>query len=161
MIQQDAERILELREQIKMLEAKMARFADKSVIASHLALFPGFGQVCTAELAGEIGTIERFRSEASLALYLVMAALDRSSGKFHDSKPPKHVNVRAKAVMMIAIANSSRNHSAITQKNGSSVKNTIRPSVSLAENSATLSLKCSNMIDPIESILDQNSPRTS
>ena len=42
--------------------------------------------VCTAELAGEIGTIARFRSEASLALYLGMAALDNSSGKYRGSK---------------------------------------------------------------------------
>ncbi len=31
---------------------------------------PGYGAICTAELAGEIGTIARFRGEASLALYL-------------------------------------------------------------------------------------------
>ncbi|HYN38645.1 MAG TPA: transposase, partial [Rhodospirillales bacterium] len=62
-----------------------------------------FGQVCSAELAGEIGTIERFRSEASLALYLGMAALDNSSGKYRGSKPPKHVNVRAKAALMGAL----------------------------------------------------------
>ena len=54
-------------------------------------------------MAGEIGTIERFRNEASLALYLGMAALDHSSGKFRGSKPPKHVNARAKAAMMIAV----------------------------------------------------------
>ncbi len=54
-------------------------------------------------LAGEIGILERFRNEASLALYLGMAALDNRSGKFQGSKPPKHVNARAKAAMMIAI----------------------------------------------------------
>ncbi len=43
---------------------------------------------------GEIGTIERFRGEASLALYLGMATLDRSSGKYRGSKAPKHVDAR-------------------------------------------------------------------
>ena len=50
-----------------------------------------------------IGTVKRFRHEASLALYLGMATLDRSSGKSRGSKPPRHVNARAKAAMMIAV----------------------------------------------------------
>jgi transposase len=103
MIQQDAKRILELKQQIKALEEQMAQVAERSSIASQLASIPGYGSVCSAELAGEIGTIERFRSEASLALYLGMATLDNSSGKYHGSKAPKHVNARAKAAMMMAV----------------------------------------------------------
>ena len=103
MIQQDATRILELKQQIKVLEDQMAQAAGRSSMACQLASIPGYGAVCAAELAGEIGTIERFRNEASLALYLGMAALDHSSGKFRGSKPPKHVNARAKAAMMIAV----------------------------------------------------------
>ncbi len=38
------------------------------------------------ELASEIGTIARFRSESSLALYLGIATLDNSSGKYRSSK---------------------------------------------------------------------------
>ena len=103
MIQQDAARILELGKQIKVLEEQMVQVAEKSSIAGRLASIPGFGAICTAEIAGEIGTIERFRKEASLALYLGMATLDRSSGKSRGSKPPRHVNARAKAAMMIAV----------------------------------------------------------
>ena len=47
-----------------------------------------YSAVSTAELAGEIGTIERFRGEASLALYLGMApsiAVPASlAGRRHD-----------------------------------------------------------------------------
>ena len=103
MIRQDAMRILELNRQVKALEVEMARIAANSTIANHLASIPGYGLVCSAELAGEIGTIARFKSEASLALYLGMASLDNSSGKFRGSKAPKHVNTRAKAAMMAAI----------------------------------------------------------
>jgi transposase len=103
MIQQDAARILELKKQINVLEEHMVQVAEKSSIAGRLASIPGYGAICTAELAGEIGTIERFRKEASLALYLGMATLDRSSGKSRGSKPPRHVNARAKAAMMIAV----------------------------------------------------------
>ena len=103
MIRQDAERTLELNRQIKALEQEMARVAATSAIACQIASIPGYGSVCSAELAGEIGTIARFRSEASLALYLGMATLDNSSGKFRGSKAPKHVNLRAKAAMMAAV----------------------------------------------------------
>jgi len=103
MIQQDAARLLELKQQIKALEEQMAQVAQKSSIAGQLASIPGCGAICAAELAGEIGTVERFRNEASLALYLGMATLDRSSGKSRGSKAPRHVNARAKAAMMIAV----------------------------------------------------------
>jgi transposase len=59
--------------------------------------------VCSSELAGEIGTIERFDKEGSLALYLGMATLDNSSGKYQGTKAPKQVNTRAKAAMMIGV----------------------------------------------------------
>ncbi len=103
MIRQDAERILQLNRHIKALEDDMAHIAANSAIARQLASIPGYGSVCSAELAGEIGTIDRFRGEASLALYLGMATLDNSSGKYRGSKAPKHVNNRAKAAMMAAV----------------------------------------------------------
>jgi len=103
MIQEDAKRCLELDEKIKRLEAKIAEVAKGSKIAKTLRSLPGFGAVCTSELAGEIGTIERFSSEGSLSLYLGMSTLDNRSGKYQGTKAPKHVNTRAKAAMMIAL----------------------------------------------------------
>jgi len=103
MIQEDAQRCLDLEEKIKALETKIEQIAKDSKIATILLSIPGFGAVCTSELAGEIGTIERFGKEGSLALYLGMSTLDNSSGKYQGSKAPKHVNTRAKAAMMIAL----------------------------------------------------------
>ena len=103
MIQEDAQRCLELDEKIKALRAKIKEVAKDSKIAKILLSIPGFGTICTAELAGEIGTIERFSKEGSLALYLGMSTLDNSSGKYQGSKQPKHVNTRAKAAMMVAL----------------------------------------------------------
>lgn len=103
MIQEDAKRCLELDEKIKRLQAQIAEVAKGSKIAKTLRSIPGFGAVCTSELAGEIGTIERFASEGSLSLYLGMSMLDNSSGKYQGTKAPKHVNTRAKAAMMIAV----------------------------------------------------------
>ena len=103
MIQEDAQRCLDLEEKIKTLETKIQQVATDSKIAKTLLSIPGFGPVCTSELAGEIGTIERFSKEGSLALYLGMSTLDNSSGKYQGTKAPKHVNTRAKAAMMIAL----------------------------------------------------------
>jgi transposase len=103
MIQEDAHRCLELDEKIKTLESKIKELAKSSKIAGILLSIPGFGPVCTSELAGEIGTVERFNREGSLALYLGMSTLDNSSGKYQGTKQPKHVNTRAKAAMMTAI----------------------------------------------------------
>jgi len=103
MIQEDAKRCLELDEKVKTLETKIEQVAEDSKIAKILSSIPGFGPVCTTELAGEIGTVERFSKEGSLALYLGMSTLDNSSGKYQGTKAPKHVNTRAKAAMMIAL----------------------------------------------------------
>jgi transposase len=103
MIQEDAKRCLELEEKIKSLETKIEQVAKDSKIAKLLLSIPGFGPVCTSELAAEIGTVERFSKEGSLALYLGMSTLDNSSGKYQGTKAPKHVNTRAKAAMMTAL----------------------------------------------------------
>lgn len=103
MIQEDARRCLELDEKVKRLEAMIAGLAAKSRIAKIFRSVPGFGAVCSSELAGEIGTIERFSKEGSLALYLGMSTLDNRSGKYQGTKAPKQVNTRAKAAMMIGV----------------------------------------------------------
>ena len=103
MIHEDAQRCLELEEKIKTLGTKIEQVAKDSKIAKILLSIPGFGPVCTSELAGEIGTVERFGKEGSLALYLGMSTLDNSSGNYHGTKQPKHVNTRAKAAMMTAL----------------------------------------------------------
>lgn len=77
-----------------MQESQAARLIDS---------IPGFAVICASELAGEIGTIDRFASERSLALYLGMVNLDNSSGKFRGSKAPQHVNKRAKGAIMAAV----------------------------------------------------------
>lgn len=103
MIQEDAARILELRDKIKALDNRIAEIAKSSREAVLVSSLPGFGPTSTAELTGEIGTIDRFDRESSLALYLGMANLDNSSGKKKGSKTPKIINTRARAAMMTAV----------------------------------------------------------
>jgi transposase len=104
MIISDAKRVLELLGQVDKLEGDLVELSGASGIASRLASIPGFGKICLAELAGEIGTLERFSGEASLALYLGMCPLNNQSGGFHGTKTPRHVNQRARAAMMTAVA---------------------------------------------------------
>lgn len=104
MIITDARRILELTEQIDALEAAAAEIAEGSELAGRIDSIPGFGPISSAELAGEIGTLERFPSEASLALYAGMACLSHQSGQRSRGRAPRQVNRRAQATLMIALA---------------------------------------------------------
>lgn len=104
MIVADARRVRALKQEIHQLDAAIAQLALDSEIAQRIDTVPGFGPTCSAELAGEIGTLERFATEAGLALYLGMAILDHSSGKQVGSRRPSQVNRRAKAAMMTAVA---------------------------------------------------------
>lgn len=108
MICEDAKRILELKKSITELEKQMEKLVQESRLAKLLKSIPGFGTVCAAEVAGEIGNIERFKSEAGLAIYLGLAPLDNSSGNYHGTKSPKQVNKRAKAAMIVAMSHNIR-----------------------------------------------------
>lgn len=108
MIIADAKRILELRKQIHTLDEAMAELADHSELARRISSLQGFGKTCIAELAGEIGSADRFAGEGSLALYVGMSPLSRDSGQHHGSKRPRQVNQRAKAAMMTAVAHHIR-----------------------------------------------------
>jgi transposase len=104
MILQDARRILALGNDIKAMDRKIAAIAENSELAQSIGSIPGFGKVSMAELAGEIGTLDRFETESGLAMYMGMASLDNSSGKKSGARTTRHVNTRAKAAMMVAVA---------------------------------------------------------
>jgi len=104
MIVSDAGRMLELRTQIRALEVQIQSLCHSSRMTCQLHTIPGFGKVTAAEITGELGAIERFQSEASLAMYVGMAPLDNSSGKRIASKSPRQVNARARTAMMIVVA---------------------------------------------------------
>ncbi len=104
MVLSDAKRIIALQNEIAELEETMKTLSEGSEIARRLKTIPGFGLVCSAELAGEIGVLERFSSEASLALYLGVAVLDNKSGNYSGTKRAKHVNHQGRMAMMTAIA---------------------------------------------------------
>jgi transposase len=100
----DAKRLVRLIEEIQELERRIVILCDQSEIACRIGSIPGFGPICCGEIAGEIGTETRFKSEASLALYLGVAVVDKKSGKFNGTTTPRHVNTRAKNAITAAMA---------------------------------------------------------
>ena len=104
MIHHDARRMLELLEQIAQLNNAIEDLTQRSAMAQRIRSIPGFGIISSAELAGEIGTLERFAGEASLAMYLGMAALDNSSSQTEGARRTRHVNQRTRQAMMAAVA---------------------------------------------------------
>ncbi len=102
MFYDDAMRLLMLKEKIKQLEDAIAQLIPSSQMARVIETIPGFATVTAGELAGEIGTLDRFNSEASLALYLGMTNLDNSSGKYRGSKRSLSTNRHAKMAMITA-----------------------------------------------------------
>ena len=102
MIYDDAMRLLELKEKINELTKQIDILNSDSIIASHIKTIPGFSTISAGELAGEIGTLKRFESEGSLALYLGMTNLDNSSGKQKGSKRNLATNRHAKNAMITA-----------------------------------------------------------
>jgi len=104
MVMEDARRGLALTDQITRIEAQLTGLMPESSLATSIESITGFGLICASELAGEIGAMERFSSESSLARYIGMAPLDNSSGVYVGAKGGKQVNRRAKAVMMVAVA---------------------------------------------------------
>ena len=104
MIIEDAARILALMNRIGQLDTRIETLSQTSEIARRIRSIPGFGATSCAELAGEVGFVGRFASEASLALYVGMAVLDNRSGNYKGSRTARQVNTRAKAAMMTAVA---------------------------------------------------------
>lgn len=103
MIQMDARRMLELREAIAALDVQIEQLVEQSPLVQHLLSMPGFGPVCAAELAAEVGNIDRFTDEASFAVYLGVAPLDQSSGKRFGAKLPRQINPYARDALLIAV----------------------------------------------------------
>jgi transposase len=103
LILQDISRIKAIEKEIKVHENSIRNLMKTSRMSQRLYSIHGFGEACCSELAGEIGTIKRFKKEGALAIYLGMSPLDNSSGLVKSSKNPKQMNKHAKAAMMSAV----------------------------------------------------------
>ena len=90
MIHHDARRMLELLEQIAQLNNAIEDLTQRSAMAQRIRSIPGFGIISSAELAGEIGTLERFAGEASLAMGGRAVPVDPHSRSAAPGSLPRH-----------------------------------------------------------------------
>ncbi len=108
MIHHDARRMLELLEQIAQLNNAIEDLTQRSANGSEDQKYPWlrnhFQRRVGRRDPGEIGTLERFAGEASLAMYLGMATLDNSSSQTEGARRTRHVNQRTRQAMMAAVA---------------------------------------------------------
>ena len=99
-ISSSAKRVLDLKEEIKMLDGKLEELGEKSVEVKRLKSISGVGTKLSSRLAGEIGDINRFNSERKLAVYCGVACIDDDSGKSKKTKVVYKANKICKATMI-------------------------------------------------------------
>jgi len=81
-----AQRILELRKEIKDIDKSLDEIGEKSKEVNHLKTIPGVATKLASRFIGEIGDINRFPSEKQLAIYCGIACVDNNSGKVIKAK---------------------------------------------------------------------------
>ncbi len=93
-------RILELKEEIKILDKELEETGQKSAEVMQLKSIRGVGIKLSSRLAGEIGDIGRFNRESQLAVYCGVACIDDDSGKSKRTKAVYKANRICKATMI-------------------------------------------------------------
>src|SRR4030067_3250257 len=93
-------RILELKEEIKMLDRELEEAGQKSAEVMQLKSIRGVGIKLSSRLAGERGEIGRFNRESQLSVYCGVACIDDDSGKSKKTRAVYKANRICKATMI-------------------------------------------------------------
>jgi len=95
-----AQRILELREEIKDIDKKLDEIGNQSKEVNHLKTIPGVATKLASRFIGEIGDINRFPSEKQLAIYCGIACVNNDSGKVTKAKAVYKANKICKQTLI-------------------------------------------------------------
>jgi len=95
-----AQRILELRKEIKDIDKSLDEIGEKSKEINHLKTIPGVATKLASRFIGEIGDINRFPSEKQLAIYCGIACVDNNSGKVIKAKAVYKANKICKQTLI-------------------------------------------------------------
>ncbi|MEW5817451.1 MAG: IS110 family transposase [Spirochaetota bacterium] len=95
-----ARRILELKEEIKVIDKELETLGEESREVKLLRSITGVGVKLSSRLMGEVGDINRFRNESQLAVYCGVACIDDDSGKKKNTKAVYKANKICKATMI-------------------------------------------------------------
>ena len=99
-ISSSAKRVLELKEEIKMLDGKLEDLGEQSPEVKRLISMSGVGTKLSSRLVGEIGDIHRFEREDQLAVYCGVACVNDDSGKSKKTRAVYKANRICKATMI-------------------------------------------------------------
>ena len=99
-ISSSARRVLELKEEIKMLDGKLEELGEKSPEVKRLISMSGVGTKLSSRLVGEIGDIHRFERADQLAVYCGVACINDDSGKSKKTRAVYKANRICKATMI-------------------------------------------------------------
>jgi len=103
-----AQRILQLREEIKDIDKKLDEIGEKNKEVRHLKTIPGVATKLVSRLIGEIGDINRFPSEKQLAVYCGVACVNNDSGKVTKAKAVYKANKICKQTLITMAGGSIR-----------------------------------------------------
>jgi len=103
-----AQRILELREEIKDIDKSLDEIGEKNREVNHLKTIPGVATKLASRLIGEIGDINRFPSEKQLAIYCGIACVNNDSGKVTKAKAVYKANKICKQTLITMAGGSIR-----------------------------------------------------
>jgi transposase len=93
-------RILELKEEIEEIDKQLEEIEEKSTEVKRLKSIPGVGVKLSSRLIGELGGINRFKTESKLVVYCGVACIDDDSGKRKSTKEVHKANKICKATMI-------------------------------------------------------------
>ena len=99
-ISSSARRVLELKEEIKMLDGKLEELGEQSPEVKRLISMSGIGTKLSSRLVGEIGDIHRFERSDQLAVYCGVACINDDSGKSKKTRAVYKANRICKATMI-------------------------------------------------------------
>lgn len=99
-ISSGARRVLEIKEEIKMLDGKLEELGEQSPEVKRLISMSGVGTKLSSRLVGEIGDINRFEKEDQLAVYCGVACIDDDSGKSKKTRVVYKANRICKATLI-------------------------------------------------------------
>jgi len=99
-ISSSARRVLELKEEIKMLDGKLEDLGEQSPEVKRLISMSGVGTKLSSRFVGEIGDIHRFEREDQLAVYCGVTCINDDSGKSKKARVVYKANRICKATMI-------------------------------------------------------------
>jgi len=99
-IQSQAKRILELKEEIELLDKELDKLGEGSKEVQRLRSIPGVATKLSSRLAGEIGDIRRFKDSNKLAVYFGVGCINNDSGKRKMAKAVFKANKICKSTMI-------------------------------------------------------------